>query len=227
MREDPFKSLDFSIIGFYIGRLIGQQNNMARKRVKKKTKAVKSSKKKRVLPKKSVKAAFKTKAFSGAKKTIQKKIGWQKRTPTLPVKGRVDKKVGLEKALMEELRVKIISETSTVPRDKDSDTCVMEGCEENKTTGDFCRLHYISKWKRLKKKERVLAEKRLNKYIEELTARYPDEYLEVIKRDLSSDKNFSELLQDLEIEDVDEVVGVDEEDEDFGKKFRPEDDEGF
>lgn len=115
---------------------------------------------------------------------------------------------------------------SSVVIQKDADICMLEGCEETKTTGDYCRYHYISKWKRLKKKERVLAEKRLNKYIEELTSRYPDEYLEVIKKDLSTDKNFAELLQDLEIEDVDDVAGHEEEDDDdFSKKFRPEEEE--
>lgn len=200
---------------------------MATKKIKNR-KAAKTSKKKRVLPKKRAKSILKVKARKESRKPVPKKrVVGKTATPPSAAKHKGREGAGLEKALIEEMRVKIISETTTPPGDKDSDICVVEGCDENKTTGDFCRLHYISKWKRLKKKERVLAEKRLNKYIEELTARYPDEYLEVIKRDLSSDKNFSELLQDLEIEDVDEIAGADEEDEEFSKKFRPEDDEGF
>lgn len=186
---------------------------MAKKLIKKKTKIVGTAKKKKAQIKKIVKSNVKS-ILKSKTSNVFNKPSRQK------VKG-----FSLEVAQVEALRAKIISEPSFALKEKDSDICVIEGCEENKTTGDFCRLHYITKWKRLKKKERVLAEKRLNKYIEELTSRYPDEYLEVIKRDLSSDKNFSELLQDLEIEDVDDVAGVEEEDEDFSKKFRPEDEE--
>ena len=108
---------------------------------------------------------------------------------------------------------------ATAPKDtgKPDNICSIESCDEVRTTGEYCRYHYISKWKRIKKKERVLAEKRLNKYIEELTARYPEEYLEVIRRDLATEKSFADLLGDLEIEDF-EVPEFSEEDDEGSRK---------
>lgn len=199
---------------------------MAKKVIKKKTKIVSSALKKKTDIKKSAKSTSISKPSNVLTKAPFQKHKVKSETVTsLPTKQKPGGKVGLETTQLEALRAKILSDPSITAKEKDSDICMIEGCEESKTTGDFCRLHYITKWKRLKKKEKVLAEKRLNKYIEELTSRYPDEYIEVIKRDLSSDKNFAELLQDLEIEDVDEVVGVEEDDDEFSKKFRPEDEE--
>ncbi|MFC2074996.1 hypothetical protein ACFLRA_01840 [Bdellovibrionota bacterium] len=100
--------------------------------------------------------------------------------------------------------------------------CAFGSCEEVAITGDYCRYHYIANWRRLKAKERVLAEKRLNKYIEELTSRYPEEYLEVIRKDLSSDKSFHELLQDLDIEEL--STSSDDFDETELKKLKIEED---
>ena len=197
---------------------------MAKKVIKKKTKVVSSAVKKKAATTKSAKSTLVSKASHVLSRPLVQKDKVKKES-LKTAKQKPEKKIVLETAQIETLRAKFMSEPSLTGKEKDSDICVIEGCEESKTTGDFCRLHYITKWKRLKKKEKVLAEKRLNKYIEELTSRYPDEYIEVIKRDLSSDKNFAELLQDLEIEEVDEVAVVEEEDEDFGKKFRPEDGE--
>lgn len=100
--------------------------------------------------------------------------------------------------------------------------CSFTGCDEDRTTGVYCRLHYLVSWKKIKKKERLLAEKRLNKYIEELTARYPDEYLDIIRRDLATEKSFADLMEDLDIEALGDSGAEDEEvtgkiklDEDF------------
>lgn len=189
---------------------------MANKKFKPKKNGRGGITKKRVASPKTTITPLKTKGYLGSKKGESIKDKTQK-SPLVSVI--VPENRGKEPILQKPLGSELIV------KDKDSDICVIEGCEESKTTGDFCRLHYISRWRKLKKKERVLAEKRLNKYIEELTSRYPDEYLEVIKRDLSSDKNFAELLQELEIEDVDEVVSLEEEDDEFAKKFRPEEEE--
>ena len=52
-----------------------------------------------------------------------------------------------------------------------------------------------------------MREDRLNYYIREITRRYPEEYLEMIKRDLSSEESFKKSLREMKIEfDEDETA---------------------
>lgn len=83
--------------------------------------------------------------------------------------------------------------------------CREVACENLATTGGYCRLHYIKNWKKIKRKELILREKKLNQYIEELVAKYPDKYIEAIRQDLASDKDFAKVISDLDLdESVDE-----------------------
>lgn len=75
-------------------------------------------------------------------------------------------------------------------------------CELAATTGDYCRLHYIKNWKRIKRKEMILKEGKLNRYIEELVAKYPDKYIEAIRTDLANDKDFAKVVSDLELDEA-------------------------
>jgi len=77
--------------------------------------------------------------------------------------------------------------------------CREPACEFVSTLSGYCRLHYIKNWKKIKRKELILKEKKLNRYIEELVAKYPEKYVEVIRQDLSSDSEFAKIVQDLEL----------------------------
>ena len=46
-------------------------------------------------------------------------------------------------------------------------------------------------------KSLILADGKLDKYIEELTRRYPDKYVEIIRKDLKSEKDFTGAIQEL------------------------------
>jgi uncharacterized protein YihD (DUF1040 family) len=58
-----------------------------------------------------------------------------------------------------------------------------------------------------------LKEGKLNQYIEELLAKYPDKYIEAIRQDLANDKDFAKVIYDL---DLDESVDDFSEDGDSG-----------
>lgn len=62
--------------------------------------------------------------------------------------------------------------------------CREKGCSDAATTGGYCRLHYLRRWKQIKDSQRASAAKKLNRYIERICKQNPDDYLEVIKRDL-------------------------------------------
>ena len=79
--------------------------------------------------------------------------------------------------------------------------CREVACELMATTGGYCRMHYIKNWKKIKRKQMILQEKKLNSYIEELVSKYPDKYIEAIRQDLASEKDFAKVIADLEIEE--------------------------
>jgi hypothetical protein len=79
--------------------------------------------------------------------------------------------------------------------------CREVACEGLSTTAGYCRLHYIKNWKKIKRKELILKEGKLNQYIEELVAKYPDKYIEAIRQDLASDKDFAKVIYDLDLDE--------------------------
>jgi hypothetical protein len=96
----------------------------------------------------------------------------------------------------------------TNPRLHPDDVCRETACESLATTLGYCRLHYIKNWKKIKRKEVILKEGKLNQYIEELVAKYPDKYIEAIRQDLASDKDFASVIVDLDLdESVDDFEG--------------------
>ena len=82
------------------------------------------------------------------------------------------------------------------------DVCRELACEMLATSATYCRMHYIKNWKRIKAKEVLLQEGKLDRYIGELVAKYPDKYLESIRQDLQSDRDFLKVVRDLEIVDT-------------------------
>lgn len=89
--------------------------------------------------------------------------------------------------------------------------CREPGCEHDFILTGFCRMHYIKNWRKIKRKEAILASGQLNNYVEELVSKYPDKYLDVIRQDLASEKDWSKVVVDLELDSVDEDAGGDEE----------------
>jgi hypothetical protein len=88
------------------------------------------------------------------------------------------------------------------PGDSLTETVCREvACEGLATSGGYCRLHYIKNWKKVKRKEVILREKKLNQYIEELVLKYPDKYIEAIRQDLANDKDFAKVIHDLDLDE--------------------------
>merc|ERR1711871_472067 len=77
--------------------------------------------------------------------------------------------------------------------------CRVKDCDELATVDGYCRFHYLVLWKRIQVRKKILAGGKLDRYIEELTARYPDKYLEMLRKDLATEKDFMAVVHDLEI----------------------------
>jgi hypothetical protein len=91
----------------------------------------------------------------------------------------------------------------------DEAVCREVACEGLATTSGYCRMHYIKNWKKIQRKAIILREGKLNQYIEELVAKYPDKYIEAIRQDLTNDKDFAKVIYDLDLdESIDEFSDV-------------------
>lgn len=73
--------------------------------------------------------------------------------------------------------------------------CREPGCHNSTTTKGYCRLHYLSNWKRLKEESKERAAKKLNRYIEYVMKKHPDRYMEIIKKDLRT-PGFEDYVED-------------------------------
>lgn len=79
--------------------------------------------------------------------------------------------------------------------------CKVSDCDDVATTDGYCRYHYLLNWKKIQLRKKILQDDKLDRYIEELTARYPDRFLEIVKRDLASEKDFLTAIQELDIDE--------------------------
>lgn len=88
--------------------------------------------------------------------------------------------------------------------------CRVKDCDQLSAVDGYCRFHYLLFWKKIQIRKKILSEGKLERYIEELTARYPDKFLDMLRKDLRSEKEFLSAIQELEIDES----GVDNEFED-------------
>jgi len=85
--------------------------------------------------------------------------------------------------------------------------CRVRDCDQVSVVEGYCRFHYLQLWKRIQVRRKILTDGKLERYVEELTSRYPDKFLEMIRKDLKSEKDFLTVIAELEI---DESVGENE-----------------
>ena len=103
----------------------------------------------------------------------------------------------------------IIDDTDTEVKDEeiyltDSEgrrLCKVRDCDQVSTVEGYCRYHYLLLWKKIQTRKHILIDGKLEKYVEELMARYPDKFVEVIKKDLKTEKDFLSVIQELEIDE--------------------------
>lgn len=171
---------------------------MTRHKITHKTHKTANSKAHHKATKKSPKAASKTvskkvlkKTDSPSKvlKTKKKSAGPQPEETLVPV----------AVAVAPVSRKKIERPAPAVPEMKDPKLCHELLCEVEGTSNGYCRIHYIRNWRKIKRKELILKERKLNQYIEELVSKYPEKYIETIKQDLGNDHEFLKVVRDLDL----------------------------
>ena len=79
--------------------------------------------------------------------------------------------------------------------------CKVRDCDQISNVEGYCRYHYLLLWKKIQTRKHILIDGKLEKYVEDLMARYPDKFVEVIKKDLKTEKDFLSVIQELEIDE--------------------------
>lgn len=90
--------------------------------------------------------------------------------------------------------------------------CRVQDCDQIAVVEVYCRYHYLLHWKRIQYRKKILNDNKLFTYIDELTFKYPDKFLEVIRKDLSSLKSFTMAIQEMEIDDSDPDTAQEQDD---------------
>jgi hypothetical protein len=90
--------------------------------------------------------------------------------------------------------------------------CKVKDCDQIALVDGYCRYHYLLLWKRIQVRRKILMDGKLERYVEELTSRYPDKFLDVIRKDLLNEKNFQAVIAEMEIDDSGSDSDFDEED---------------
>lgn len=84
-------------------------------------------------------------------------------------------------------------------------TCRVIGCMMPATTAGYSRICYIKYWKQIKKKDDILAEGVVHRYIKEIVEKYPEKIVLAIRHDLISDEAYAQMIRELDL-----YGGVDE-----------------
>jgi hypothetical protein len=89
--------------------------------------------------------------------------------------------------------------------------CRAKDCDQISIVEGYCRFHYLLFWKKIQIRKEILVDGKLEKYVDDLTSRYPDKFLEMLRKDLRTTKDFLAAIAELEI---DESAGENEFEED-------------
>lgn len=97
--------------------------------------------------------------------------------------------------------------------------CRVRDCDQVANVEGYCRYHYLLLWQKIQIRKAILIDDKLERYIIALTTRYPDKFLEMIKKDLKTEKDFLSSIAELEI---DESVLADDAGDDDAQSFTDE-----
>jgi len=90
--------------------------------------------------------------------------------------------------------------------------CRATDCDQIGIVDGYCRYHYLYLWKKIQVRKKILADGKLDRYIEELTSRYVDKFVELLRKDLRTEKDFLAAVQELELDgSADQGSGDDDE----------------
>lgn len=162
----------------------------ARGSKKKKTTTKKAAAKKSRSSTKTKKATTRKRTTkTAAKKSAKKKAS--KATPKVTAKTTKKKATKAQTAAPVKVRAK------PKKKGRGGRKCHEEGCSQPQLSDGYCRLHYIKNWQEIIQSRKMQARKNLNKYIESISERYPEDFMDRLRDDLGNDSKFKNRLREL------------------------------
>lgn len=79
--------------------------------------------------------------------------------------------------------------------------CKEKDCDNEQTTSGYCRYHYLKNWRTIKYRHKKQSLQSLNKYIDHICTKYPDAYVDAVKRDLRDPDFFSKRAESFFVDD--------------------------
>jgi len=79
--------------------------------------------------------------------------------------------------------------------------CKVRDCDQIAAVEVYCRYHYLLLWKKIQVRKQILSDDKLTQYIENLTTRYTDKFIDVLKKDLKTEKDFLAVIQEMELDE--------------------------
>ncbi len=178
---------------------VSKKKKVQKKKKAKKKSAKKLKKKKKKVVKKKAKKKPKAKKKAKAKKKSAKPQKKAKQSTA------VEKKPLTKEELIESIRIAEDYENieEVILTDAEGNVlCKVRDCDEISTTEGYCRYHYLMYWKMIQRRREILKSGKLQKHIDELTSHLPDKYLKIMRKDLSTEKDFMMTVQNLNIDDA-------------------------
>ncbi len=102
--------------------------------------------------------------------------------------------------------------------------CRSTDCDQIGVVDGYCRYHYLFFWRKIQNRKKILADGKLERYIDELTAKYADKFIEILRKDLRTEKDFVAALQELDLDDSSQAS--DEDDKTYLEEIRGMTDDG-
>lgn len=178
-----------------------------KKAAKPKKKSAKPVKKAVAKPKKALK---KPQVVGKQEKPLAKSVAPVKGKPSA-APGKTAKKEDILKAKIE-TAVKEVEELEALLKEDEANDielrdaegrlyCKVRDCDELSVVEGYCRFHYLRLWKKIQLRKKILADGKLDKYIDDLTQRYPDKFVEMIRNDLRTEKDFLAAIHELDIDE--------------------------
>ncbi len=80
--------------------------------------------------------------------------------------------------------------------------CLAIDCDQIAQVESYCRYHYLSLWKKIQKRRKILAENQIYTYLQILSDSYSLRMIYVIYKDLSDERDFLDVIQELYSDDL-------------------------
>jgi hypothetical protein len=134
------------------------------------------------------------------------KLGKKESRAKRPSNAEIAKQAPIEEPVIEEAGF----EADILTDAEGNRLCKVRDCDQTSTVEGFCRFHYILFWKNIQLRRKILEGDKLSRYINALCERYPDKFIDIIRRDLRTEKDFLTAIQEIGIDDPLQELNVEE-----------------